>query len=542
MARFGWQAVCELEDILPDTGVCASVDGRQIALFRVDGAVHAIDNCDPASGAHVLSRGIVGDLGGELVVASPLYKHHYSLTTGRCLEEPAYAVRTHPCRLLDGKVWLRSTAAVRDPAARAAAGSAAGAACATGAAGAATPKRRLVVIGNGMAGMRTVEELLAMAPDLYDIEIFGAEPFANYNRILLSPVLSGEKRAEEIQLHPLDWYAERSIRLHLGDAVADIDRVRRRVRSQSGRSVTYDRLLIATGSNPIVLPIPGHDLPGVVSFRDLQDVDAMLRAAREHGRAAVIGGGLLGLEAAHGLSSQGMEVTVVHRTESLMERQLDAVAAGLLQRSLEKRGIEFKLAANTEAILGDSRVTALRLADGSVLPTDLVVMAVGIRPNIALAAQAGLRCERGILVDDTLLTFDPSIYAVGECVQHREATYGLVAPLWEQARVCATHLAELGVSRYRGSLTATNLKVTGIQVFSAGNWRASPRSESLILHDTQLGIYKHLILENDRVQGAVLYGDTRDGPWYAELMGQERPIGPMREQLLFGRDFAEPPA
>lgn len=518
MRRPGWHSICDLEEILPDTGVCASLNDKQIAIFRVDDGIYAIDNWDPASGANVLSRGIVGDLGGELVVASPIYKHHFSLLSGRCLEEPEHSVRTHRCRVLAGKVWLHS-------AARGAHGSAG--------------KSRLVVVGNGMAGMRTVEELLRIAPDLYEIEIFGAEPFGNYNRILLSPVLSGERAVAEIMLHPLDWYAERGVTLHIGDPVVEIDRIRRQVKSKSGAAVAFDRLLIATGSNPIVLPIPGSDLPGVVTFRDLHDVDVMLKAAREHRRATVIGGGLLGLEAANGLRCQGMEVTVVHLADNLMERQLDAMAAGLLQRSLEKRGIDFKLAANTTEIMGDSRVTGLRFADGSVMPTDLVVMAVGIRPNIALANAAGLRCDRGLLVDDTLLTFDPSIYAVGECVQHRNATYGLVAPLWEQATVCATHLAELGVTRYRGSLTATNLKVTGIDVFSAGNLQPSRGSESLIFSDAKHGVYKHLILENDQVRGAVLYGDTRDGPWYAELMRKGRSIGPLRDHLLFGRDFAE---
>lgn len=518
MRRPGWHAICDLDEVIPDTGVCASWNDQQVAIFRVDDRVYAIDNWDPASGANVLSRGIVGDLGGELVVASPIYKQHFSLLTGRCLEEPQNSVGTHRCRVLAGRIWLHS-------AERGMHGS--------------SGKRRLIVVGNGMAGMRTVEELLKIAPDLYEIEIFGAEPFGNYNRILLSPVLSGEKAVAEIMLHPLDWYADRGVELHIGDPVLEIDRIRRVVKSKNNKTVSYDRLLLATGSNPILLPVPGSDLPGVVTFRDLHDVDSMLKAAREFRRATVIGGGLLGLEAANGLRCQGMDVTVVHLADNLMERQLDAMAAGLLQRSLERRGIQFKLQVNTAAILGESRVTALRFADGSELPTDLVVMAVGIRPNIELAKAAGLRCDRGLLVDDTLLTFDPSIYAVGECVQHRNATYGLVAPLWEQAAVCATHLAELGVTRYRGSLTATNLKVTGIDVFSAGNLQPSNRSESLIFSDAKHGIYKHLILENDRVRGAVLYGDTRDGPWYAELMRKGRSIGPLRDHLLFGRDFAE---
>jgi NAD(P)H-dependent nitrite reductase small subunit len=516
-----WSCVCDLEDIIPDTGVCVDLSGKQIAVFRVDEWVYALDNRDPASGVNLLSRGIVGDIGGDLVVASPIYKQHFCLATGRCLEEADFSVTTYPVRLVAGRVWVRPEPNRLQ-----------------GLVG----KRRLVVVGNGMAGMRTVEELLQIAPDLYEIEIFGAEPHGNYNRILLSPVLSGEKQIEEIMLHPLDWYAEHGVTLHTGDPAIEIDRIRRRVKSKLGADVAYDRLLIATGSNPIVLPIAGKDLEGVVTFRDLHDVNTLLRATREHTRATVIGGGLLGLEAANGLRRQGMDVTVVHLCENLMERQLDAAAAQLLQRSLEKRGIQFKLSAKTAEILGDSRVTAIRLDDGDILPTDLVVMAVGIRPNIDLAKAAGVRCERGVLVDDTLLTFDPSIYAVGECVQHRKFTYGLVAPLWEQARVCAAHLAELGVTRYRGSLTATNLKVTGIDVFSAGDLHHTTGSESLVFKDAKRGIYKRLILKNDQVKGAVLYGDTTDGPWYAELMKEGRPIGPLRDQLLFGEHAARPRA
>jgi NAD(P)H-dependent nitrite reductase small subunit len=519
-ARTGWHEICDIEDIIPDTGVCAHLGGRQVAVFRVDDALHAIDNGDPASGANVLSRGIVGDLGGELVVTSPLFKHHFSLLTGRCLEDPQFSVRVYPCRIIGRKVWVRASALGAGR----------------------RKKRRLVIVGNGMAGMRTVEELLQIAPDLYEIEIFGAEPHGNYNRILLSPVLSGEKQIEEIMLHPPGWYAEQGVKLHAGDPVIEIDRIRRRVKSKEGAEVPYDRLLIATGSNPVVLPIPGNTLAGVVTFRDLHDLNTLLQAAREHTRAVVIGGGLLGLEAANGLGLRGMDVTVVHLCANLMERQLDVAAAQMLQRSLEKRGIEFKLSATTTEILGESHVTGVRFDDGTVLPTELIVIAVGIRPNIGLAKSAGVLCERGVLVDDTLLTFDPSIYAVGECVQHRKTTYGLVAPLWEQARVCAAHLAELGVAHYRGSLAATNLKVTGINVFSAGNLQHSAGSESLVFNDSKRGVYKHLILQNDQMRGAVLYGDTTDGPWYAELMREGRSIGPLRDHLLFGEHFARPNA
>jgi nitrite reductase (NADH) large subunit len=264
----------------------------------------------------------------------------------------------------------------------------------------------------------------------------------------------------------------------------------------------------------------------------------MLQAAREHPRAIVIGGGLLGLEAANGLRRRGMEVTVVHLLDRLMERQLDPAAAELLKRSLEQQGLKFKMSAATSAILGTSRVSRVRFADDTELPADLVVMAVGIRPNIELARLASLRCERGVLVDDTMLTYDPSIYAVGECVQHRNCTFGLVAPLWEQARVCAAHLAEIGLARFPGSPVTAQLKVTGINVFSAGNFEDTARSESLVFRDAKRGVYKRLVLEDDKIRGAVLYGDTTDGPWYVELMTEGRRIGPLREKLLFGEAVA----
>jgi NAD(P)H-dependent nitrite reductase small subunit len=507
-----WQAVCPLEDIIPDSGVCADLGGRQVAVFRVDDRVFALDNLDPASGVNVLSRGIVGDLNGETVVASPLYKQHFVLATGRCLEDAALAVATHPARVVDGMVWVR----------------------------AATRKRRLVVIGNGMAGMRVVEELIAHAPDLYEIDVFGAERHGNYNRILLSPLLAGEKSVADIMLHTPAWYAEHDIRLHAGDPIVAIDRVRRVATSAAGFAAPYDRLLIATGSKPALPRVSGVELEGVLTFRDLDDVDSMIEASRRHARAVVIGGGLLGIEAANALKGRGMDVTVVHLKTRLMDRQLDEPAARLLKASLETRGLKFRMGAQTRAIEGGERVVAVRLEDGESLPADLVVLAIGIRPNIELAEAAGLRCERGVLVDDTMLTFDPSIYAVGECVQHRNSTYGLVAPLWEQARVCAAHLAEIGLSRYSGSLHTTHLKVTGINVFSAGDLRDSRRSESLVFSDALRGVYKRVIIEDDMLRGAVLYGDTSDGPRYLELMSRRSQIGALRESLLLGAEPAAP--
>jgi len=404
---------------------------------------------------------------------------------------------------------------------------------------AAPARARLVVIGNGMAGMRTVEELLKLAPDLYDITVFGAEPYGNYNRILLSPVLAGEKTVDDIILNTRDWYDENGIRLHAGDPVVAIGRRRRIVRSQSGVEVGYDRLLIATGSKPFLIPVPGHDLSGVIAFRDIQDVETMLDAARNHRHAVVIGGGLLGLEAANGLMRQGMSVTVVHVMDSLMERQLDRSASALLQQALERKGLRFLLKANTAEIVGPDRVSAVRFDDGTEIPADLVVMTAGVRPNIDLAKQAGLHCERAIVVDDTLQTYDPRVYAVGECVQHRMATFGLVAPIWDQARVCGAHLAGAGHRRYVQRATATKLKVTGVELYSAGDFIGGPDSEDLVLRDPQRGVYKRLVIEENRVVGAVLYGDVKEGAWYFELIQNRTDISSLRSQLLFGKALCE---
>lgn len=398
-----------------------------------------------------------------------------------------------------------------------------------------TRKQRLVLIGNGMAGIRTLEELLKLVPDMYEITVFGDEPYGNYNRIMLSPVLAGEKTIDEIILNDDDWYASNGITLHKGKRVVRIDRVRRCAIAEDGTEAPYDRLILATGSKPFIIPVPGHDKRGVIAFRDIHDVDTMLASSRSGRRAVVIGGGLLGLEAANGLMKQGMEVTVVHLLGTLMERQLDEAAAGLLMRSLEERGMHFRLQAQTTEVLGDERVTGVRFQDGSELPADLVVMAVGIRPNIELAQQSGLYCERGILVNDTLQTFDPSIYSVGECVQHRGSVYGLVAPLFEQAKVCANHLAEYGIAKYGGSMTSTKLKVTGIDLFSAGDFNGDDSSEEMVLQDAARGVYKKLVIRDNRIKGAVMYGDTLDGAWYFQLMRDESDITDLREHLLFGQ-------
>jgi nitrite reductase (NADH) large subunit len=396
-------------------------------------------------------------------------------------------------------------------------------------------KEKLVLIGNGMAGVRTIEELLKLAPDAYDITVFGDEPYGNYNRILLSPVLAGEKTVDDIMLNDEQWYADNGITLHKGERIALIDRVKRSVTTTDGLEVPFHRLLLATGSRPFVLPVPGNDLDGVISFRDINDVNLMLEAASAHKHAVVIGGGLLGLEAANGLMRQGMSVTVVHLPESLMERQLDEPAAKMLRRSLEERGLNFLMGAQTEAIIGDGRVRKVRFKDGAEIYADLVVMAVGIRPNVELAKAAGIHTDRGIVVNDTLQTYDPGIYAVGECVQHRGATYGLVAPLFEMAKVCANHLAQYGIARYEGSVTSTKLKVTGIDLFSAGDFKGGENTEELVYRDAARGVYKKLVVQDNRIKGAVLYGDTLDGAWYFQLMRDQTDIAGFRENILFGQ-------
>ena len=397
-------------------------------------------------------------------------------------------------------------------------------------------KEKLVLIGNGMAGVRALEELLKLAPEQYDITVFGGEPYGNYNRILLSPVLSGEKTIDEIMLNDEQWYIDNGITLHKGKWVESIDRAKRIVLTSDGIEAEYDRLIIATGSNPFIIPIPGNELDGVIAFRDIADVDTMLAAAKKTGgKAVVIGGGLLGLEAANGLMKQGMDVTVVHLMDTLMERQMDKPAGALLKASLEEKGMKFLMEAQTEAVLGRTHVESVRFRDGLEIPADIVVMAVGIKPNIELAEKIGLHCERGIVVNDTMQTFDPRIYSVGECLQHRGQTYGLVAPLFEQAKVCANHLAHLGIARYEGSVTSTKLKVTGIDLFSAGDFVGDDTTEELVLQDPGRGMYKKVVLKDNRIQGAVMYGDTIDGTWYFELMRDKTDVSDFRDNLLFGQ-------
>lgn len=402
-------------------------------------------------------------------------------------------------------------------------------------------KLKLVMVGNGMAGVRTLEELLRLAPDLYEITVFGAEPHPNYNRILLSPVLAGEQSFADIVLNGIEWYAEHGIDLRLGRKVVQIDRKRRLVIADDGSRAHYDRLILATGSTPFMPPIPGNRLEGVLAYRDIADTEKMLEATRTHSHAVVIGGGLLGLEAANGLRQRGMDVTVVHLAEWLLERQLDRTAGELLKQALEARGIHFRLSEQTEELLdyGSGRVCAVQFKSGDTIPADLVVMAAGVRPNTELAEKAGLPCNRGVQVDDTLQTYDPRVYAVGECANHRGIAYGLVAPLFEQAKVCANHLAMLGTARYQGSVTSTKLKVTGIDLFSAGDFMGGDGTESIILSDPIGSVYKKLVIKDDVLVGGCLYGDTLDGSWYFQQICGGNDISEVRDHLMFGQASIE---
>jgi nitrite reductase [NAD(P)H] large subunit len=399
----------------------------------------------------------------------------------------------------------------------------------------------LVIVGNGMAAMRLVEELSQRALGRYAIAVVGEEPRLAYNRVLLSSVLAQEVDDNEIELKSAAWWQARGVTLLYGHGATAIDPAIRRVKLANGATLPFAKLVLATGSRPIRLNVPGMNLAGVLTFRDLGDVEAIRQAAAGRRRAVVIGGGLLGLEAAYGLAKAGAEVSVVHLMDRLMERQLDGRAADLLKDAGEATGVAVHLNAETVAIRGGKRAEAVVLKDGREILADLVVVAAGIRPNVELGQSADLDINRGIVVDDTLRTSKPDIYAIGECAEHRGVCYGLVEPAYEQARVLASHLAGETAS-YEGSVLATNLKVSGVNVFSAGDFMGAPGTEQIVLSDAGLGTYKKLVIADGRLTGAVLFGDTADGTWYLELIRTHAPIDAIRDDIMFGRAFAERPA
>ena len=398
---------------------------------------------------------------------------------------------------------------------------------------------KLVIVGNGMAPGRMLEHLLESAPGRYRVTIFNAEPRVNYDRIMLSPVLSGEKAYEQIIIHGDGWYIRHGITLYKGHKVVAIDRAAKTVTSDHGLIESYDKLVIATGSLPIVLPVPGHGLPGVLAYRDLDDVNAMLLAAQSTAKAVVIGGGLLGLEAAAGLKARGTDVTVLHLMPTLMERQLDSAAGELLKSAVESRGIKVLTEASTKAILGNAKVEGVELADGTTIPATLIVMAIGTRPNVELAKAAGLAVGRGILVDAAMQTSDPDILALGECAETGGRVYGLVAPLYEMARVAAARLAGDDTARFNHSDTPTRVKVTGIELFALGDFAEGQDRDDIVLRDPDAGIYKRVILRHGRIIGTVLFGETTDGAWFHDLKRKSVDVSMMRDTLIFGEAFQD---
>jgi nitrite reductase (NADH) large subunit len=410
-------------------------------------------------------------------------------------------------------------------------------------------KQKLVIVGNGMAPGRALDLLFETVPEAYEVTIFNAEPRVNYDRIMLSPVLSGETSFEEIVIHGDGWYTKHGVTLYKGAKVSAIDRAAKSVTAAFSPSATglaprepaitvaYDRLIIATGSNAIIIPVPGHELPGVLTYRDLDDVQAMLLAAKSRGNAVVIGGGLLGLEAAVGLRERGMDVTVVHLMPTLMERQLDPAAGDLLQRAIEARGIRVITRVNTKAIHGAGKVEAVELDTGTMLAADIVVMAVGIRPSIEVAQNSGLTVNRGIVVDATMHTSDPDIFALGECVEAEGQVFGLVAPLYDMARVVAAQLAGDTAASFKATATATKLKVTGIELYSAGEFVEAKDREEIVLRDAARGLYRRVVLKDNRIIGVVMYGDITDGPWFFDHLKRQTDVADKRETLIFGQSY-----
>ncbi len=395
----------------------------------------------------------------------------------------------------------------------------------------------LVIVGNGMAAARLVDELAKVALGRYAIAVIGEEPRLAYNRVLLSSVLAGETASHEIELRPAAWWRDRGVTLKYGCRASEIDVGRREIKIANDESIAFSRLVLATGSTPLRLNVPGADLAGVHTFRDSRDVDLLLTLAAQKKRVVVVGGGLLGLEAAYGLAKAGAPVTLIHLMDRLMERQLDGPAAQLLKSLVERKGIKVLLNANTARIHGETRVEGVELADGCRIDADAVIFAAGIRPNVALAKDAGIPVNRGIVVDDVMQTSAPDIFALGECAEHRGICYGLVEPAYEQARVLARHLAGAPAA-YSGSVVSTNLKVSGVSVFSAGDFIGADGSEPIVLNDARRGTYKKLVISQGRLTGAVLVGDVGDALWYLELIRNREPIAKIRADMMFGRSLA----
>ncbi|MBL3649566.1 nitrite reductase large subunit NirB [Bacillus sp. RHFS10] len=393
-------------------------------------------------------------------------------------------------------------------------------------------KQRLVLAGNGMAGIRCIEEVLKLNRQMFEIVIFGSEPHPNYNRILLSSVLQGEASLDDITLNSKDWYAKHGITLYAGETVVQIDTDQQRVITDRKRTLSYDKLILATGSFPHILPIPGADKEGVYGFRTIEDCQALMSMAEHHQKAAVIGAGLLGLEAAVGLKHLGMDVSVIHHSSAIMQKQLDHTASRLLQTELERKGLTFLLEKETVSISGAAWADGVRFKDGSSLKADLIVMAAGVRPNIELAVSAGIKVNRGIIVNDCMQTSEPNVFAIGECAEHNGTVYGLAAPLYEQGNVLAKHICGVPCEGYQGSSPSAALKIAGIDVWSAGKVHEDERTTSINIYDEQAGIYKKALFEDDKPAGVILFGDTRDKQRLLDSLLKQRDISIVKKQII----------
>lgn len=523
-----WVEVCDLAAITPNTGVCACIEGEQIAIFRVgqEQRVYALSNLDPFSQAYVMSRGILGDLQNERVVASPMYKQHFSLATGRCLEDPQYRLQVFPSKVQQGKVWLSpqpqktyiSSAHVP------------------------SKKLKLVLLGHSLLGLRCLEDLRQLAAERYDITLLSNEPCANddWMQMLeqLSCTPSTVQGAAVEQMHTLT--AALADHVHwIKDAAVKIDRQAKQVLTQSGQLVDYDRLILATGTQLEYPAIAGLDLQGVLGLNHLTDVQRMFADVREHQRACVVGSGALAIAAADALGQRGLQVDLICSQPDLIEQHLDVCSRFLLQQRLEQHNIKVHRAVQLQSLQGEQgQLKQLYLDNGLQLATEMLVFASDAVPNIALAKQAGLQCQRGVWVNDTMQSFDPCIYALGECIEHRGQSTIALEPLWGQALTCASHLAERGSLSYQAPMRMLRLDLLGCAVFSVGDIAVHEDNEDIILNDEKRQIYKRIVIQQDRMIGAVLLGDLDDADWYAELIANKTVIRDIRHKLLFGRDFA----
>lgn len=524
----GWVEVCDLAAITPNTGVCAWIEGEQIAIFRVgqEQRVYALSNQDPFSRAYVMSRGILGDLQNERVVASPMYKQHFSLATGRCLEDPQYRLQVFPSKVQQGKVWLSPQpqktyiSTVQAP----------------------IKKLKLVLLGHSLLGLRCLEDLLELAAERYDITLLSNEPYANDDWMQMLEQLSATPSTTQVtavdHMHALTPLLTDQVNW-IKDTAVKIDRQAKHVLTQSGQAVDYDRLILATGTQPECPAIHGLDLQGVLSLSNLADVQHMFAAVQEQQHACVVGSGALAVAAADALAQRGLQVALICSQQDLIEQHLDACSRFLLQQRLEQHNIKVHRAVQLQSLYGEQgQLKQLHLENGLRLDTEMLVFASDAVPNITLAKQAGLQCQRGVLVNDTMQSFDPCIYALGECVEHRGQSTIALEPLWGQALTCASHLAERGSLSYQAPQRMLRLNLLGCALCSVGDIAVHKDNEDIVLNDEKRQIYKRIVIQQDRVIGAVLLGDLDDADWYAELIANKTVIRDIRHKLLFGRDFA----